>query len=69
MLTAIWHGDITVNGEEQRMIRKSEAERVLVRMPRDMKAWIEREAERNGASQNSEIVRAIRARMDVCAFR
>jgi hypothetical protein len=46
------------------MIRAAEGERVLVRMPRDMKAWIEREAERNGASQNSEIVRAIRARMD-----
>lgn len=46
------------------MIRKSEAERVLVRLPRDVKSWIEREAARNGASQNSEIVRAIRARMD-----
>jgi hypothetical protein len=46
------------------MIRKSEGERVLVRLPRDVKAWIEREAERNGASQNSEIIRAIRVRMD-----
>ena len=46
------------------MIRKSDAARVLVRMPRDVKAWIEREAERNGASQNSEIIRSIRARMD-----
>jgi hypothetical protein len=46
------------------MIRAGEGERVLVRMPREMKAWIEREAQRNGASQNSEIVRAIRARMD-----
>lgn len=46
------------------MIRKDEAERVLVRLPRDVKAWIEHEAARNGASQNSEIVRAIRARMD-----
>jgi hypothetical protein len=45
------------------MIRKNEAERVLVRLPRELKAWIEREAARNGASQNSEIIRAIRNRM------
>jgi hypothetical protein len=45
------------------MIRKNEAERVLVRLPHELKAWIEREAARNGASQNSEIIRAIRARM------
>jgi hypothetical protein len=45
------------------MIRKNEAERVLVRLPRELKAWIEREAARNGASQNSEIIRAIRTRM------
>jgi hypothetical protein len=46
------------------MIRKAEAERVLVRLPRELKAWIKSEAARNGASQNSEIVRCIRARMD-----
>jgi hypothetical protein len=46
------------------MIRKEEAERVLVRLPKDVKSWIEREAAHNGASQNSEIIRSIRTRMD-----
>jgi hypothetical protein len=38
---------------------------VLVRLPRDVKAWIQREASHNGASQNSEIIRSIRARMEI----
>jgi hypothetical protein len=38
---------------------------VLVRLPRDVKRWLEDEAARNAASQNSEIVRSIRARMDL----
>jgi hypothetical protein len=46
------------------MIRKAEAERVLVRLPKELKVWIQGEAARNGASQNSEIIRSIRARMD-----
>jgi hypothetical protein len=37
---------------------------VLVRLPHDVKAWIQREASHNGASQNSEIIRSIRARME-----
>jgi hypothetical protein len=37
---------------------------ILVRLPVAMKIWLEIEAARNGASQNSEIVRTIRARMD-----
>ena len=35
-----------------------------VRLPRDAKAFIKAEASRNGSSQNSEIVRCIRERMD-----
>lgn len=35
-----------------------------LRIPADLKAWIEDQAERNGSSQNSEIIRAIRERMD-----
>lgn len=46
------------------MIRKDEAERLLVRLPRDVKAWLQREAARNCASLNSEIIRSIRARME-----
>jgi hypothetical protein len=38
---------------------------LLVRLPPDVKLWLEREAARNDASQNSEIVRSIRARMDL----
>ena len=37
---------------------------ILVRLPVDIKIWLETQAWRNGASQNSEIVRCIRARMD-----
>lgn len=46
------------------MIKKEDAERLMVRLPRDVKAWLLQEAARNGASQNSEIIRSIRARMD-----
>jgi hypothetical protein len=35
-----------------------------LRLPHELKAWIEQEAARNGASQNSEIIRAIRTKMD-----
>ena len=47
------------------MVRKVEVDgRLLVRMPKEVKSWIEREAAYNGSSQNSEIIRAIRCRMD-----
>lgn len=35
-----------------------------VRLPSDMKHWIEKQAARYGGSQNSEIVRIIRMRME-----
>jgi hypothetical protein len=38
---------------------------ILVRLPAEMKTRLEIEAARNGASRNSEIIRTIRARMDV----
>lgn len=37
--------------------------RLMLRLPPDMKAFLATEAARNGSSQNSEIVRAIRERM------
>jgi hypothetical protein len=46
------------------VIRKNDTERVLVRLPRDVKEFLDGEAERNLASRNSEIVRSIRARME-----
>ena len=38
--------------------------RTLFRMPKDVKAWIDRESALNGSSQNSEIIRSIRFRME-----
>lgn len=35
-----------------------------VRLPPEVKAWLSDQASRNGSSQNSEVVRAIRERMD-----
>jgi metal-responsive CopG/Arc/MetJ family transcriptional regulator len=45
-------------------MNKSDAQRVLVRLPEDVKAFLDREAERNFASRNSEIIRSVRTRMD-----
>jgi hypothetical protein len=46
------------------MAHKAETITVLLRLPTDVKDWVEKEAARTLASQNSEIIRAIRARMD-----
>lgn len=35
-----------------------------LRIPADLKTWLQAEADRNGASQNSEIIRALRERME-----
>jgi hypothetical protein len=37
---------------------------IPIRLPRDAKDWIKAEAVKNGSSQNSEIIRAVRERMD-----
>ena len=34
-----------------------------IRFPVDVKAWIEEQARLNGSSQNSEVIRALRAAM------
>jgi hypothetical protein len=46
------------------VVNMTEKTALVVRMPADVKAWIEAQAARNGGSQNSEIIRSIRARMD-----
>lgn len=33
-----------------------------LRLPEDLKTWLEKQADRNGSSQNSEVIRAIRER-------
>ena len=37
---------------------------LLVRLPVEVKEWLERESGRNFSSQGSEIVRAVRQRME-----
>jgi hypothetical protein len=46
------------------VISKTEFERVLVRLPLDIMEYLNREAAKNCASRNSEIVRSIRKRME-----
>ena len=43
---------------------KRETVALLIRLPPDVKRWLEREAARNAGSQNSEVVRCIRDRME-----
>ena len=38
--------------------------RVLLRIPGDIQDFLDREAEKNCSSRNSEIIRAIRAKME-----
>lgn len=38
--------------------------KLMVRLPNDIKTFVEVEAARNGNSQNSEIIRCIREKMD-----
>jgi len=35
-----------------------------LRLPQELKEWIKAESDRNGNSQNSEVIRAIRAAKD-----
>ncbi len=35
-----------------------------VRVPKEMKVWLEEQAAQNGSSQNSEIIRAVRERAE-----
>jgi hypothetical protein len=46
------------------MICREETTGILLRVPVSVKKWLEKEAARTLASQNSEIIRCIRARMD-----
>ncbi len=37
---------------------------MIVRMPRDLKGWLSKEAERNGSNRNAEVIRSVRMRAD-----
>lgn len=43
---------------------KSAFTKLMVRLPEEIKSFVETEAARNGNSQNSEIIRCIREKMD-----
>lgn len=42
----------------------SESKQLALRVPADVKAWLAAQAEKNGSSQNSEVIRAVRERME-----
>ena len=43
--------------------RQRDYETMLIRMPPAVKRWIEQQADQSLASQNAEVVRALRAQM------
>jgi hypothetical protein len=44
--------------------KREDTTQILVRLPTDVLAWLEKEAIRMVASRNSEVVRSVRLRMD-----
>ena len=46
------------------MNTKENTEKIMVRLPPDAKLWLTKQARKNASSQNSEIVRAVRERME-----
>lgn len=59
------------NHRQMRYIAHSDDEPVMnktvqvaIRFPADVKAWLAAQAEKNGSSQNSEVIRAVRERME-----
>lgn len=43
---------------------RTDRAQLQIRLPRDLKEWIADQAEKNASSQNSEIIRAVRDRME-----
>ena len=43
---------------------KKETIGLMVRLPHDIKSFVAQQSDRNGSSQNSEIIRAVRERME-----
>jgi Arc-like DNA binding domain len=46
------------------MTLKNEAEKILLRVPDEIKIWVKQQAELNWTSMNAEIIRCIRTRME-----
>jgi Arc/MetJ-type ribon-helix-helix transcriptional regulator len=38
--------------------------KITIRLPQELKSWLAQQAQRNASSQSSEIVRAVRERME-----
>lgn len=49
---------------KKRKRKPAQAPPVVLRLPSDAKKWLEKQAFRNASSQNSEVVRCVRAAMD-----
>jgi hypothetical protein len=45
------------------MPKRSDIAEMQIRLPPDVKGWLEQESARNWTSQNSEIIRAVRTMM------
>lgn len=45
-------------------IAMTEMKQLPIRFPADVKAWLSEQARLNGSSQNSEVIRAVRERME-----
>ena len=45
-------------------MKETDAVKILVRLPADVKKWLEGQAAYNLSSQSSEVVRALRSRME-----
>ena len=46
------------------MYPNDQVQKLVIRLPDEVKAFVAEQAKRNGSSQNSEIIRAIRGRMN-----
>ncbi len=46
------------------MIESRTMPKLLVRLPVDVKSWLRKEADRNATSQSSEVVRALRDKLE-----
>jgi hypothetical protein len=46
------------------MTLKNEADKILLRVPNEIKVWLKQESGRNWTSMNAEIIRSIRSRME-----
>jgi len=43
---------------------KEDVSKLMVRLPHDIKSFVAQQSSLNGSSQNSEIIRAVRERME-----